>query len=235
MSVIITCAGTTLVNRVYDYNGTSFISRNGISSSPYISYSVDRWIIQDNVDQYYYLIESNNANNIIDNGVRTWVTMGGGTSPVPKVSSLEYSTCNTLIVFGSSESGANNGVYLLAYTEDPTPRPFYVNTVNATYTIEQISLDEGQREWALLGAGEVVYGSITVPDYTPPIGALIAGQGVGQGAGGSIDFSSSCSFLECNSEGGGETPSGSGSFFVYNNSGSFRLYRQYNSIYIRKA
>lgn len=224
MSVIITCAGSTSVHGIYDYNGSQFIKRVG--DGKYIAYSTDRWIIQDAVDEYYYLIETNNENNIIDNGIRTWVVMGGGTLPLPKITYLNYTTCTTLVVAGSSETGANNGVYNLAYTEDPIPEPFYVNSLNAAYTIEQMSLDEGQAEWGLLGAGTVVYGSITVPNGTPPVGNLTGG--------GSIDLGGSCNIFDCESTPTPTPPAGSG-FFVYNNNNTFRLRRSGNSFFIRAS
>lgn len=205
MSIIINCAGSVIVNGIYDYNAATltFYKRGQANNiySPVINYVSDRWIIQDIVDQYYYLIEANNENSILDNGFRTWVLSGGGEPPLPKATALNYTTCTTLVVSDSPETNANNGVYNLTYTEDPIPEPFYVNSLNGTYTIEQMSLDEGQREWALLGAGIVPYGSITVPDGNPPIGELAGG--------GNIDFSNTCSFLNCE-----ETPTSS-DFFVY--------------------
>jgi hypothetical protein len=204
MSIIITCAGSNVVNGVYDFNGNSFAKRNGSIFSPVIVYSAGRWTIGDINRNYYYLIESNDENSIIDNGVRTWVLQDGA-APLPKVSVLNHTNCTTVIISGSGESSVN-GEYTLQIGSGGVA--FYTKGNNLS--IEYVNDNDGD--------GWVLYydsGSEIIPLYTfygsivsePPIGEWTATNQIPTIFPGSTngEVSSSANCLVC---GGGGAPGG---------------------------
>jgi hypothetical protein len=231
MSVIITCAGSNVVNGIYDFNGSSFGKRGGSIFSPTIVYSAGRWTIGDVNRNYYYLIESYNENSIIDNGVRTWV-LEAGAAPLPKVSALNHTNCTTVIISGSGESSVN-GEYALQI--GPGGIVFY--TKGSNFSIEYVS--------DINGDGWVLYydsGSEITPLYTfyggiasePPLGEWADTNQIPTIFPGSTngEVSSSANCLICG--GGGDGGATSRRFVYINNNIPYIRKSAANNFFIRK-
>jgi len=223
MSLYLNCAGTFIVNGIYADVGGSYENSSNLYT---ITQNGSIWELKNTSDVILY-----QTNNLLS--LTGW-TVVNGDAPGPLSYTYDYTICNVLQVTGLTGADSSaNGIYNLNYT-DPGGDAYYLHdTLPSTYSIEYLTPEEGVDIWALVSnPGDLTIGLINVtPVGSPPRGNILGGE-FGSTTIGNIEFSATCSFLNCEST----PPSGNGGeFFVLKNGNDFKIRKSNNSFYIRKT